>query len=85
MASAPVSPRPSDRSEIDRPGERSAGERSEVGPRPPDKRTARDERETYGALAVERQAKDDGRSLILYTRLTGADAEASTGRERAGT
>jgi hypothetical protein len=58
-----------------------------ISPPPSDRSEgkAQDERETYGALGVERHAKDDGRSLILYTQRTSADAETITGRERAGT
>jgi hypothetical protein len=53
-----------------------------VSPPPPDRSETR---ETCGALGVERQVKDDGRSLILYTWRPRADAEAIAGRERAET
>jgi hypothetical protein len=29
--------------------------------------------ETYGPLAIERDVKEDGRSLLVYTRRRGAD------------
>ena len=53
MAWKPTGPPPSGRSAIDRREER--GEQEERG-------------ERFGAIAIARDVKDDGRALILYTR-----------------
>jgi len=65
MPSTPADPPSSDRSEFGRGDRRAATERAAPDPAGA---SEQDERESYGVLAIERNRKDDGRSLILYTR-----------------
>ena len=41
------------------------------------------DREAYGPLEIEREVKDDGRSLILYTNRKGVDTKLYARREEA--
>ncbi len=59
MAPASGSPRPSDSPD----GEQASGEPDEQANKPGE------QGEIFGAVAVERLRKEDGRALILYTAL----------------
>jgi hypothetical protein len=51
--------------------------------RAPSEQRAEDQDERYGALALTRRLKEDGRALILYTRLaTRAGGAGAGGSER---
>jgi hypothetical protein len=66
MARAPASasPPPADRPRIDAGAQPSRGEGADEACAP----------ETYGPLRVEREVKEDGRTLILYAREGSAGA-----------
>jgi hypothetical protein len=66
MRGKPPEPKGAEEPEVGRPEPKGA-EEPEVDP--PEAEQPPGATERYGVLAIARHAKDDGRALILYTRL----------------